>query len=65
MISGPTSIEAEKNIELINVQSGNEFLKKSIENLPCDIFISVAAISDWCTKKIPKKKIKKNGKKNI
>ena len=65
LISGPTSIEAEKNIELINVQSGNEFLKKSIENLPCDIFISVAAISDWCTKKIPKKKIKKNGKKNI
>ena len=27
LISGPTSIEAEKNIELINVQSGNEFLK--------------------------------------
>ena len=44
---------------------GMNFLKKSIENLPCDIFISVAAISDWRTKKFKKKKLKKNGKKNI
>ncbi len=65
LISGPTNIEAAKNVELINVQSGKEFLKKSLENLPCDIFISVAAISDWCTKKISKEKIKKKIKKDF
>ena len=59
LISGPTNIEAEKNVKVINVKSGEDFLNKSIENLPCDIFISVAAISDWRVKKIPEKKIKK------
>ena len=29
------------------------------KNLPCDIFISVAAISDWYVKKVSKSKIKK------
>ena len=61
----PTNLSLEKNVELINVHSGKEFLSKSIENLPCDIFISVAAISDWCTKKISKKKIKKKKKKDF
>ena len=56
LISGPTNLEADKNIELIDVESGEEFLSKSIENLPCDVFISVAAISDWRVKKIQKKK---------
>ena len=65
LISGPTNINASKNVEVIKVQSGNEFLKKSIENLPCDIFVSVAAISDWCMKKVNKKKIKKNSRNNI
>ncbi|MEC8265665.1 MAG: bifunctional phosphopantothenoylcysteine decarboxylase/phosphopantothenate--cysteine ligase CoaBC [Pseudomonadota bacterium] len=65
LISGPTNLEADKNIELIDVESGEEFLSKSIENLPCDVFISVAAISDWRVKKIQKKKIKKHDKKNV
>ena len=60
LISGPTNIEAAKNVEVIEVMSGKEFLQHSIDNLPCDIFISVAAISDWRIKKTQKNKIKKN-----
>ena len=60
LISGPTNIEAAKNVDVIEVMSGKEFLQHSIDNLPCDIFISVAAISDWRIKKTQKNKIKKN-----
>ena len=59
LISGPTKLEAPKNVKVIDVESGNEFLKKSLENLPCDVFISVAAKSDVSVKKIKKEKIKK------
>ena len=65
LISGPTNIEAEKNVEVIEVMSGKEFLQHSIDNLPCDIFISVAAISDWRIKKTQKNKIKKNNIRDI
>ena len=36
------------------------FLQQSINNLPCDIFVSVFAISDGIVKKIQKNKLKKN-----
>ena len=65
LISGPTHIEADKNVKVIKVQSGKEFLQQSINNLPCDIFVSVAAISDWIVKKIQKNKIKKKNFSNI
>ena len=65
LISGPTNIEAAKNVEVIEVMSGKEFLQHSIDNLPCDIFISVAAISDWRIKKTQKNKIKKNNIRDI
>ena len=38
---------AEKNVKVIKVQSGKEFLQQSINNLACDIFVSVAAISGF------------------
>ena len=59
LISGPTNLEPPRNVKLINVESGEEFLKSSIAQLPADVFISVAAISDWKSKQISKKKIKK------
>ena len=65
LISGPTNIEAAKNVDVIEVMSGKEFLQHSIDNLPCDIFISVAAISDWRIKKTKKNKIKKNNIRDI
>ena len=59
LISGPTKISPPSNVELISVESSDDFLKKSIEKLPVDIYISVAAISDWKAKNISKNKLKK------
>ena len=47
LISGPTNIEKPRNMKIKNVKTGKDFLASSIEELPTDIFISVAAISDW------------------
>ena len=59
LISGPTKLLPPPNVEFISVESSKEFLQKSIEKLPADIYISVAAISDWKAKNISKNKLKK------
>ena len=65
LITGPSTLDPPPNINVIRVEAGADFLKKSIESLPADIFISVAAISDWKSKTIAKDKIKKNNLKSI
>ncbi len=60
LISGPTKLLPPSNVEFISVESSEEFLQKSLEKLPVDIYISVAAISDWKAKKISQSKLKKN-----
>ena len=59
LISGPTILEPPKGVKFIQVKSGKDFFEFAKKNLPCDIFISVAAISDWYVKKVSKSKIKK------
>ena len=59
LISGPTKLIPPSNVEFISVESSDEFLQKSIEKLPVDIYISVAAISDWKARNISKNKLKK------
>ena len=58
LISGPTQLEKPKNLKVINVESCQEFYNQVESRLPCDIFISVAAISDWKIKKYSNNKIK-------
>ena len=60
LISGPTNLKETLGIHRINVMSGVDFYNEVVKNLPCDIFISVAAISDWRSSSIKNKKIKKN-----
>ena len=60
LITGPTNIIPHEDIEVKKVRTGKEFLDQSLKSLPADIFISVAAISDWRAKKIYRQKIKKN-----
>ena len=60
LISGPTSIEKPDNVKIRNVDTGIDFLEASVDELPADIFISVAAICDYKMKKISEHKIKKN-----
>ena len=59
LITGPTNLEIPKGIKVKKVTSAKDFLKNSIESLPADIFISVAAISDWSVENFKNKKIKK------
>lgn len=60
LISGPTKLNKPNNVIFKEVKTGKDFLTASIESLPTDVFISVAAISDWRAKEIAEKKIKKN-----
>ena len=60
LISGPTSIEKPDNVKIRKVDTGIDFLEASIDELPADIFISVAAICDYKMKKVSEHKIKKN-----
>lgn len=63
LISGPTKLRKPDNVLLKNVLTGEEFLQSSLKTLPADIFISVAAISDWKLKNFSVNKIKKSNKK--
>ena len=59
LISGPTDLKPPKNVKLIKVISAMEMLQESMKNLPCDIAICVAAVSDWRPEEEKKSKIKK------
>ena len=60
LISGPTNLKKPKNIKsFIQVKTAYEMLKECETNIPKDLFISVAAVSDWKIKKYFKNKIKK------
>ena len=59
LISGPTSLEVDQSINLIKVETANEMLKATKENLPTDVAILTAAVADFKIKKISNKKIKK------
>ncbi len=60
LISGKTNLEKPKNFDVIEANDAKDFHKKVISCLPCDVFISAAAISDWRVDKIYKNKIKKD-----
>lgn len=59
LISGPTDIPAPKNVKLIKVNSAMEMLHESTKNLPANVAICVAAVSDWRPEEEKKNKIKK------
>ena len=58
LISGPTQLEKPQNSKVINVESCDEFYNQVESKLPCDVFISVAAISDWKIRRYSKQKMK-------
>jgi len=60
LVTGKTSLEEPKDIEIIKVTNAEEFYKICVSKLPYDIFVSTAAISDWRVKKKFSNKIKKN-----
>ena len=60
LISGPTNLNPITGVKIIKVKSGEEMFKKTLENLPTDIAIFSAAVSDWKIKNVNDKKIKKS-----
>ena len=65
LISGPTNLEVENNINLIKVETANEMLKATKNNLPADVAIFSAAVSDFRVKERKNFKIKKQNNLNL
>ncbi len=59
LISGPTNLKIDENINLIKVETAEEMFKATQKNLPTDIAIFSAAVADFKIKKKDENKIKK------
>ena len=59
LISGPTNLNIDENINLIRVETTEEMFKATQKNLPTDIAIFSAAVADFKIDKKNKDKIKK------
>ncbi len=60
MVSGPSLTTPPTGIDVIEVVTAQEMLEAVSGSLPCDVFISVAAVSDWRVKEYSPAKIKKS-----
>ena len=65
LISGPTNLEIDDDINIINVETAEEMFKATLNNLPADVAIFSAAVGDYKVKEISKIKIKKQDNLNI
>ncbi len=65
LISGPSNLEVEKDIKLIKVETADEMFAATQKNLPVDVAIFSAAVSDFKVKNKSKKKIKKEEALNL
>ena len=59
LISGPTNIQVDNNIDLVKVETADEMFKATQKNLPVDVAIFSAAVADYKIKEKMQKKIKK------
>jgi phosphopantothenoylcysteine decarboxylase / phosphopantothenate---cysteine ligase len=65
LISGPTNLKVDKNINLIKVQTADEMFKATQDSLPVDVAIFSAAVADFKVKEQKKEKIKKENILNL
>ncbi len=59
LISGPTNINVEPGINFLEVETAEEMLKATQDNLPTNVAIFSAAVADYKTRKREHNKIKK------
>ena len=59
LISGPTSLKIDDDINLIKVETADEMFKATQKNLPTDVAIFSAAVADFKVKEKNNEKIKK------
>ena len=60
LISGPTNLEVDKDINFIKVETADQMFRETQNNLPVDVAIFSAAVSDFKIKKQKDQKIKKD-----
>lgn len=60
LVTGPTALPAPAGIQTVNVETAHDMLKACEKALPADVFIAVAAVSDWRVSKTGAQKIKKD-----
>ncbi len=65
LISGPTNLDIDQEIKLIKVETADEMFKATQKNLPTDIAVFSAAVSDYKIDVKSKDKIKKKERLNI
>ena len=59
LISGPTNLEINNDINLIKVETAEEMFQSTLKSLPADVAIFSAAVCDYKVKETSKIKIKK------
>jgi phosphopantothenoylcysteine decarboxylase/phosphopantothenate--cysteine ligase len=62
LVSGPTQEPTPAGVKLIAVESAADMLAATEANLPVDVAVMAAAVSDWRVEAIAVQKLKKNGK---
>ena len=65
LISGPTHLEIDEDINLIRVETAEEMFQASLTNLPADVAVFSAAVSDYKVKEKSEIKIKKQDNLNL
>ena len=60
LIAGPSNLQVEKGLKIINVKTSDEMFSAVKKNLPVDVVVCTAAVSDFKPSKFQLNKIKKN-----
>ena len=65
LVSGKTSIKPLDGVNFVSVETAEEMFKENLNNLPTDVAIFSAAVSDFKVKNYKSTKIKKNDEFNL
>ena len=65
LISGPTNLQVDNNINLIKVETAEEMFKATQKNLPTDIAVFSAAVADYKINEKNRNKLKKKENLNL
>ncbi|MGZ8993148.1 MAG: bifunctional phosphopantothenoylcysteine decarboxylase/phosphopantothenate--cysteine ligase CoaBC [Burkholderiaceae bacterium] len=59
LVSGPTALATPRNVQRVDVTTGQQMMDAVMSHLPADVFIAVAAVADWRVSNQSTSKIKK------
>ena len=65
LISGKTNLKPVEGIKYIEIETADEMLEETLNNLPVDVAVFSAAVADYKAKNYSKEKIKKSDQENI